>query len=98
MRPDAFGQVIDADAPEAAQCAVYRGTAEHQSSAWQGEGTAYHNYQCGTECCPAGGAIVEHEDGDHHRVGPVFGDHDLAVRLATREHPEAPAGALEGQA
>jgi hypothetical protein len=95
MRPDAFGQVADADAPETTQCAVCRGTAERLSSAWQGEGIAYHNYQCRTERCPAAGTLIEHENGDHQRVGPVFGDRDLAVRLATREHPDVPAEAEE---
>jgi hypothetical protein len=98
MRPDAFGQVADADAPETTQCAVCRGTAEHQSSAWRGEGTAYHNYQCRTECCPAAGTLVEHESGERKRVGPIFGDRDLAVRLATREHPGAPAEDPEAEA
>jgi hypothetical protein len=87
MQTDAFGQVADADAPETTQCAVCRGTAEHLSSAWQGEGTAYHNYQCRTERCPAAGTLIEHESGEHKRVGPIFGDRDLAVRLATREQP-----------
>jgi hypothetical protein len=95
MRPDALGQVADADAPETTQCAVCRGTAERLSSAWQGEGIAYHNYQCRTERCPAAGTIIEHESGEHHRVGPVFGSRDLAVRLATREHPDAPAESRE---
>ena len=89
MRPDAFGQIADADAPETTQCAVCRVTAEHTSSAWQGEGIAYHNYRCRADGCPAAGTIVEHESGEHHRTGPVFGDRDLAVRLATREHPDA---------
>jgi hypothetical protein len=95
MQTDAFGQVADADAPETVRCAVCRGTAEHQSSAWQGEGIAYHNYQCRTGRCPAAGTIVEHESGERQRVGPVFGDRDLAVRLATREHPDAPAESWE---
>jgi hypothetical protein len=87
MQTDAFGQVADADAPETTQCAVCRGTAEHLSSAWQGEGIAYHNYQCRTDRCPAAGTLIEHESGEHKRVGPIFGDRDLAVRLATREEP-----------
>ncbi|GAA0464369.1 hypothetical protein MUK72_19475 (plasmid) [Halococcus dombrowskii] len=95
MRPDALGQVADADAPETTQCAVCRGTAEHLSSAWQGEGTAYHNYQCRTERCPAAGMIIEHKSGEFRRVGPIFGSRDLAVRLATREHPDAPAECQE---
>ena len=90
MRPDAFGQVADADAPETIRCAVCRGTAEHLSSAWQGEGIAYHNYQCRTERCPAAGTLIEHVSGERQRVGPLFGDPDLAVPLATREHPDAP--------
>jgi hypothetical protein len=98
MRPDAFGQVIDADAPETAQCAVCRDTAEHLSSAWQGEGTAYHNYQCRTDRCPAAGTLIEHESGERKRVGPVFGDRDLAVRLATREHSDVPAEGPEAEA
>lgn len=98
MRTGAFEQVADADAPETTQCAVCRGTAAHLSSAWQGEGIAYHNYQCRTECCPAAGTLIEHESGERKRVGPVFGDRDLAVRLATREHPDAPAKTREVQA
>jgi hypothetical protein len=95
MQIDAFGQVADADAPETTQCAVCRGTATHLSSAWQGEGIAYHNYQCQTDRCPAAGTIIEHESGERQRVGPVFGDHDLAVRLATREHPDVPGESRE---
>ena len=98
MRPDALGQVADADAPETTQCAVCRGTAEHLSSAWQGEGIAYHNYQCRTESCPAAGTLIERESGECQRVGPVFGDRDLAVCLATREHPDAPAEGREVEA
>lgn len=95
MQIDAFGQLLDTDVPETTQCAVCRGTAERLSSAWQGEGIAYHNYQCRSERCPAAGTIVEHENSENHHVGPVFGDRDLAVRLATREHPDAPAKAQE---
>ena len=98
MQPDVLGQVADANAPETTQCAVCRGSAEHLSSAWQGEGTAYHNYQCQTDSCPAAGTLIEHESGEDHRIGPVFGDHDLAVRLATREHPDAPAETREAEA
>ena len=87
MQTDAFGQVADPNAPETTQCAVCRGTAEHLSSAWQGEGIAYHNYQCRTDRCPAAGTLIEHESSEHKRVGPIFGDRDLAVRLATREQP-----------
>ena len=95
MQIDAFGQIANADAPETTQCAICRGTAEHESSAWQGEGIAYHNEQGRTERCPAAGTIIEHESGEHHRVGPVFGDRDLAVRLAMRDHPEVPTETLE---
>jgi hypothetical protein len=95
MRPNAFGQVTNADVPETTQCAVCRGTAERLSSAWQGEGTAYHNYQCRTDDCPAAGTIIEHESAESQRTGPIFGDRDLAVRLATREHPDAPAETRE---
>lgn len=98
MRPDALGQVADADAPETTQCAVCRGTAERLSSAWQGEGIAYHNYQCRTERCPAAGTIIEHESGEHQRVGPIFGSRDLAVRLAMRGHPDAPTDDREVEA
>ena len=87
MQTDAFGQVANPNAPETTQCAVCRGTAEHLSSAWQGEGIAYHNYQCRTDRCPAAGTLIEHESGERQRAGPVFGDRDLAVRLATREQP-----------
>ena len=95
MRPDAFGQVANADAPETTQCAVCRGTAEHLSSAWQGDGIAYHNYQCRTERCPAAGTLIERESGENHRVGPIFGSRDLAVRLATRERVNGPAETRE---
>ena len=95
MQADAFGQVINADAPETIQCAVCRGTAEQLSSAWQGEGIAYHNYQCRTDDCPAAGTIVEHDDGERQQIGPVFGDRDLVVRLATREHTDVSAEAQE---
>ena len=95
MQIDAFGQVIDADAPETIQCAICRGTAERLSSAWQGEGIAYHNYQCRTERCPAAGTLVEHDSGEYTQIGPVFGDRDLAVRLATREHTDVSAEAQE---
>jgi hypothetical protein len=98
MQTDAFGQVTNADAPETVRCAVCRGTAEHLSSAWQGEGIAYHNYQCRTDGCPAAGTLIEHESGKRQRVGPIFGDRDLAVRLATREHPDAPAEGREAEA
>ena len=97
MRAKAFGQVADADAPETTQCAVCRGTAERLSSAWQGEGIAYHNYQCRTDSCPAAGTLIEHESGEYHRIGPIFGDRDLAVRLATREYPDAPAETREAE-
>ena len=90
MEIDAFGQVIDADAPETTQCAVCRGTAEHLSSAWQGKGIVYHNYQCRTDRCPAAGTLVEHESGERQQVGPLFGDRDLSVCLATRDDPEVP--------
>ena len=89
MRTGAFGQIFDPDTPETTQCAVCRGTAEHLSSAWQGEDITYHNYQCRTDGCPAAGTIIEHESGERKQTGPVFGDRDLAVRLATREHPDA---------
>jgi hypothetical protein len=88
MLVGAFGRVLDAEAPETIRCAGCRGTAERLSSAWQGNGTAYHNYQCRGEDCPAGGALVEREDGHNRRTGPVFGDRDIAVRLATRKRPE----------
>ena len=96
MEIDAFGRIVNADVPETIQCAVCRGTAEHISSAWQGEGIAYHNYQCQAESCPATGTIVDHDSGGHRRIGPVFGDRDLAVRLLTREQPETPVKTVEG--
>jgi hypothetical protein len=95
MRVGAFGRLLDSDAPETDRCAVCHARAERLSSTWQGEGIAYHNYQCQSEDCPAGGTIVEHENGHDRLVGPVFGDHDLAVRLATRDRPEVPAEAQE---
>jgi hypothetical protein len=98
MRPAAFGQVADANAPGTVRCAVCRGTAEHLSSAWQGEDIAYHNYQCRTDRCPAAGTLIEHESGERQRAGPVFGDRDLAVRLAMREHSDAPSESREVRA
>jgi hypothetical protein len=98
MQTDAFGRLLDIEAPKTVRCAACHARAERLSSAWQGEGVAYHHYQCRTESCPAGGTIVEHENADNHRVGPVFGDRDLAVRLAAREHPDAPAEAREAEA
>ena len=35
---------------------------------------------------------------DDERTGPGIGDRDLAVRLATREHPDAPAEGREAEA
>jgi hypothetical protein len=90
MQTDIWGRLLDIDAPETVGCTACGGHAERLSSAWQGEGIAYHNYQCRADDCPAGGTIVEHENGDERRVGPVFGSRDLAVRLAIRDHPDAP--------
>src|SRR5699024_9421800 len=100
MQIDALERLIDTDVPETIQCAVCHGTAERLSSAWQGEGVAYHHFQCRSEHCPAAGTIVEHEheSSENHHVGPVFGDRDLAVRLATRDHPDAPAETREVRA
>ena len=98
MRTDAFGRLLDTDVPETIQCTVCHGTAERLSSAWQGEGIAYHNYQCGTDGCPAAGTLVEHESGERQQVGPLFGERDLAVRLAMRDHPDAPAESREVRA
>lgn len=100
MQIDAFGHVFDTEAPETVDCTACGGTGEYLSSAWQGEGVAHHHYQCRDDDCPAGGTIVEHERGHRRdrRVGPVFGDRDLAVRLATREHPEAPVESREVRA
>jgi hypothetical protein len=98
MQTDIWGRLLDVEVPEAIQCAACRGRAERLSSAWQGEGIAYHNYQCRADGCPAGGTIVEHESGDERRVGPVFGSRDLAVRLAARDHPDVPAEAPEVRA
>ena len=95
MQIDAFGQVVDTDASETTQCAVCRDTAERLSSAWKGEGITYHNYQCRTDRCPAAGTLLEHESGERQRAGPVFSDRDLAIRLATHEHPDALAETKE---
>ncbi|WP_049996304.1 hypothetical protein [Halococcus sediminicola] len=97
MEIDAFGRIVDADVPTAIQCAVCRGTADRLSSAWQGEGIAYHNYQCQAEGCPATGTIVDHDSGGYRRIGPVFGDRDLAVHLATREQSETPVETVESR-
>lgn len=91
MNLDAAGQFIEIDAPKAVSCTVCDSRAERLSSAYQGEGIAYHNYYCRADDCPASGLIVEYEgdeSGERRRVGPVFGDRDLTVRLATRVHPE----------
>lgn len=96
MRTDAFGRIPDPVTPKTIQCTVCRGTAERLSSAWQGEGITYHNYQCQTKRCPAAGTLVEYESGERKRVGPVFGDRDLAVRLVTRDRSATPAEKVEG--
>ena len=95
MRLDTAGRLLDVNAPETVRCAACHVPAERLSSTWQGEGVAYHNYQCRADDCPAGGTIVEHDNDTNRRVGPVFGDRDLAVRLTTRDHPELPAEAPE---
>jgi|AntDeeMetagen134_2_1112570.scaffolds.fasta_scaffold00268_13 hypothetical protein len=95
MQTDAFGRLLDIDAPESVQCAACHGRAERLSSAFKGQGIAHHNYRCRNDGCPAGGTIIEHERGGDHRVGPVFGDRDLAVRLATREQSDVPAETQE---
>lgn len=95
MRLDAAGRLIEISVPMAVGCTACDGRAKRLSSAWHSEGVAYHNYRCQAEGCPAGGVIVEHENDTNRRVGPVFGDRDLAVRLATHDHPEVPAEATE---
>jgi hypothetical protein len=95
MQTDAFGRLLDIDAPESVTCSACDGSAERLSSAFQGGGVAYHHYRCRDDDCPAAGSIVEHDSGDRQRVGPVFGDRDLAVRFATRDHPEVPADLTE---
>lgn len=97
MRTGAFGKIPAPDTPETTQCAVCRGTAERLSSVWQGEGTAYHNYQCRTDHCPAAGTLIEHEHDEQEQVGPLFGDRDLAVRLVKRDHSDTPAKTVEGR-
>jgi hypothetical protein len=91
MQVDAFGHFLDIDVPETVRCAVCQDFAERLSSAWQGEGSAYHNYRCRADDCPAGGTIIEYETGERHRIGPVFGGHDLATRLAGRDQSDTPA-------
>lgn len=98
MQTDIWGRLLDIDAPETVRCTACNGHAERLSSAWQGEGVAYHNYRCHNDGCPAGGTVIEHEEGNNRRVGPVFGSRDLAVRLATREYPDVPAEAQEVRA
>ena len=95
MQIDAWGRLLDIDAPETVSCTTCDGRAERLSSAYQDEGIAYHNYRCRADSCPAGGTIVERESDEYRRVGPVFGDRDLAVRLITRDHPEMLAEARE---
>jgi hypothetical protein len=72
MQTDAFGRPLDPDAPQTVGCTACDGRAERLSSAWQGEGVVYHHYRCRADGCPAGGTIVEHENGGKRRVGPVF--------------------------
>ena len=95
MQIDAWGRLLNVDVPKTINCTACDGRAERLSSAYQGEGIAYHNYCCQAEGCPAGGTIVEHENDTNRRVGPVFGDRDLVVRLTTRDHPELPAETTE---
>ena len=97
MQLDAFGRLLDSSVSETSKCAICHGTAERLSSAWQGEGIAYHNYQCRTERCPAAGTIVEHDSGERKQIGPVFDDRDLAVRLVTRDRSDAPTETVEGR-
>ncbi|MGN8216322.1 hypothetical protein [Halococcus salifodinae] len=86
MRLDASGQLIKITVPETVSCTACDGHAERLLSTYQEEGIAYHNYWCCDDACPAAGAIIEHKTDYNHRVGPVFGDRDLAVRLATQVH------------
>ena len=95
MRLDAAGRLLEISVPTAVGCTACDGHAERLSSAWQGDGVAYHNYRCRADDCPAGGTIVEHENNTNRRVGPVFGDRDLAVLLTSRDHPELPAETTE---
>ena len=95
MRLDAAGRFLEINVPTTVGCTACDGHAERLSSAWQGDGIAYHNYRCRAEGCPAGGTIVEHENDTNRRVGPVFGDRDLAVRLTVSDHPDAPGEAPE---
>ena len=90
MRLDAAGRLLDVDAPDELDCRACGGRAARQTSAYQGQGVVYHHYRC-RATCPAGGVIVEHDGDKRHRVGPVFGDRDLAVRLAARDHSDQPA-------
>lgn len=91
MQLDAFGHLLDINVPETVRCAVCHDAAERLSSAWQGEGSAYHHYRCRADECPAGGAIIEYETGKNHRTGPVFGDRDLVIRLAGRDQSDTHA-------
>ena len=72
MRLDAAGRLIEIRAPETVNCTACDGCAERLSSAYQSRGLAYHHYRCRDDDCPAGGTIVEYENGDRRRVGPVF--------------------------
>ena len=72
MRLDAAGRLIEIRAPETVNCTACDGCAERLSSAYQSRGLAYHHYRCRDDDCPAGGTIIEHETGDHRRVGAVF--------------------------
>jgi hypothetical protein len=111
MQIDAFGRLLDTEAPETVDCTACGGTAEYLSSAWQGKGVAYHNYQCRDDGCPTGGTIVTHESTENRRVGPVFraprthepvrrDDHpaDVVVRADYDHEREQAAEAREVQA
>lgn len=87
MEIDAFGRVINIDAPEAVGCTACDGRAERLSSAWQGEGTVYHNYRCRDDECPAGGTLVEHDEGNNQRVGPVFHAPHTHHEIRRADHP-----------
>ena len=96
MRLDVWGQPLDIDVSDEFECRVCGGRAKRQASAYQGQEVVYHHYRCRADRCPAGGVIVDHDNSATcRRVGPVFGDRDLAVRLATVERSNEQSDSTE---
>lgn len=96
MRLDVWGQPFDIDVPDELECRIYGRRAKRQASAYQRQEVVYHHYRCRAAWCPAGGVIVDHDNSaTYRRVGPVFGDRDLPVRLATAKHSNKQSDSTE---